>query len=285
MSEIQRSIQLRRMVDADLPAALALTQQQRWSHRAHDWQLHFRLGRGWIAADCNGTIVGTTLWWDYGAALGCIGLVVVSDHHQGQGIGRQLMNAAMSDAAPRALQLVATTAGLKLYQHCGFHIVGGIEQHQGIAASHAPPPLPAGVTQSAMVASDLGALCALDQRALGADRSTVLRAILGEGAGVLAVAAGHIVAYALQRTAGAGLTIGPVVAADQELAIALISHQLRQCATTARVDAPADATRITQWLDRVALPCIDRVNLMLRGSQPQRAPDARIFGLASQALG
>jgi GNAT superfamily N-acetyltransferase len=285
MSEIQRSIELRRMVEADLPAALALTQQQRWSHRAHDWRLHFNLGRGWIASDCNGTVVGTASWWDFGPALGCIGLVVVSDHHQGQGIGRQLMNAAMSDAAPRALQLVATDAGLKLYQQCGFYITGGIEQHQGIAATHAPPPLPAAVTLRAVVASDLSALCALDQRALGADREPVLRAILSEGAGVLAESAGRIIAYALQRTAGAGLTLGPVVAADQELAIALLSHQLRNNSTTARVDAPAKASRLTQWLASVGLPCIDRVHLMMRGATLPRATDVQVFGLASQALG
>ena len=85
----------------DLPAALRLTQAQRWSHQSCDWQLHFRLGHGWVACDGAGTVVGTILWWSYGANLGSVGLVIVDSQQQGHGIGRQLMDVVIAAAGPR----------------------------------------------------------------------------------------------------------------------------------------------------------------------------------------
>jgi predicted N-acetyltransferase YhbS len=285
MTATPAAVSLRRMVAADLPAALQLTQKQHWSHQVHDWQLHYELGSGWVACDAAGKLIGTTLWWDYGATCGCIGLVVVSNEHQGLGIGRQLMNAAIAAAGPRTLQLVATNAGLTLYEQCGFRPVGAIAQHQGVPVAHAAVAPAPGLRLQAVTADDLPALRALDAAAYGADRGAVLAALLPLGKGVLAQRDGRVLGFALQRPAGAGTTIGPVIASDQQLAMALIAHQLRASAAIARVDAPTFATELAQWLAGVGLPCVDRVTLMVRGTPVQTRGDALVLGLVSQALG
>ena len=70
-------LNIRRMQASDLPAALKLTQAENWSHRLEDWEFHYRLGRGWVACDEEGKLVGTILWWPYGKEFGTVGLVVV----------------------------------------------------------------------------------------------------------------------------------------------------------------------------------------------------------------
>lgn len=271
------------MQAGDLPAALRLTQTENWSHRLEDWEFHYRLGRGWVACNAEGTLLGTILWWPYGEAFGTVGLVVVDRQQQGKGIGRQLMEVVLNEAGNRHLQLVATQAGLKLYQYCGFREQGGIEQRQGMPVLK-PVAAPRGVNLRAVTRDDFRALCELDAKTLGANRGEVINAILDVGTGVLAEQKGQLAGFALKRSSGRGQVIGPVIAGDQTLAMALISHHLNASAGFMRVDVPASATELSACLDAMGLVRVDRVTLMLRGDA-HTGHAAEIYGLASQALG
>jgi GNAT superfamily N-acetyltransferase len=278
---------LRRLEARDLAGALRLSQAERWSHRMEDWEFHYRLGRGWVACDADGKVLGTASWWTYGDRFGTVGLVLVDQAHQGQGIGRQLMNVVMSDAGPRVLQLVATDAGLTLYQRCGFSERYAIGQHQG-TATQVPAVAPLADTVLRSVSpTDLEALCDLDAAAFSANRRQVVSAVFnaGGGVGVLAHRNGRLAGFALARQSGRGTVIGPVVAEDQSLAIALLAYQLETTRGFTRVDVPADAAQLSDWLETAGLVCVDHVTTMVRGDSPERHAEARVFGLVSQALG
>jgi GNAT superfamily N-acetyltransferase len=278
---------IRRLETRDLDAALRFSQAERWSHRLEDWQFHYRLGRGWVACDPDDQVLGTASWWAYGEQFATVGLVLVDQAHQGQGIGRQLLNVVMSDAGPRVLQLVATKAGLKLYQRCGFRERHGIGQHQG-TATHVPAVAPPPDTVLRVVSrDDLEALCDLDAAALGANRREVVSAVFnaGGGIGVLAHRKGRTAGFALARQSGRGTVIGPIVAEDEALAIALLAHQLNTTDGFARVDIPKDAVQLGGWLEAAGLVCVDTVTTMVRGDVREERPEARVFGLVSQALG
>ena len=278
------AVNIRRMESRDLAAGLALTQGQRWSHRQEDWEFHFRLGRGWVACDAQDRPIGTAIWWAYGEQFGTVGLIVVDPAHQGQGIGRQLLEAVMNDAGPRVLQLVATQAGLNLYRRCGFRDRGGIDQRQGTPATIAAVPAPAGTVLRAVVRDDLAALGDLDAAAFGANRRAVIDAALSAGEGVLAERGGQPAGFALLRRSGRGALIGPVIAPDEGLAIALVSHLLSRTRGFVRIDVPAGAEQLGKWLDAVGLPSIDRVTTMIRGTPAETPSGARVFALISQAL-
>ena len=231
-----------------------------------------------------GKLLGTASWWAYGDAFATVGLVLVDRECQGQGIGRQLMDAVMNEAAPRTLQLIATQAGLKLYQRCGFREQRGIGQHQGIAAEIPASELPTETVLRAVSHADLDALYDLDCAASGASRRQLIGAVFDSGTGVLALRGGRLMGFALARQAGRGTVIGPVVARDEAFATALIAHQLKACSGFARVDIPADAVHLAKWLEGAGLKCVDRVTVMVRGEAPKKSPDARVFALVSQAL-
>lgn len=291
MTDIVAGIRIRALRDDDLPAALRLTQALRWSHRREDWDLHFRVGRGYAATGDDGALIGTIMWWPYGDHFGCVGLVVVDGAAQGRGIGRALMDVVIADCGSRSLQLVSTEAGLRLYQQCGFLGQGGIEQHLGVpdttflAAATTATMLPAQCRLRAVTGTDFNVLCGLDRAAIGADRSALLRELLRRGGGTLVEQDGRPVGFALHRPAGGGTTVGPIVAGDDALAIALLTHELRGIDHIARVDALESDPAVVQWLTRAGMPCVDRVTRMLRGDPPPRAASARLYGLVSQALG
>jgi len=266
----------------DLPAGLKLTQAVHWAHRIEDWQFHHRLGRGWVICGDDGAMLGTATWWSYGQHLGSVGLVLVDASQQGKGLGRRLMNTIIDDAGSRALQLMATQAGLKLYRQCGFREVGLTEQRQGIIS---PLPAPTGVTLRAAMADDLDALVTLDAAAFGAQRRELIRELLAAGSGTVATIDGQVAGFAIKRQAGRGTLIGPVVADSESLAIALVTQLVNSSSGFVRIDIPAAAEELGRWLDTVGVVRVDTVVAMLRGERPETHPGMRTFGLASQAFG
>jgi predicted N-acetyltransferase YhbS len=278
-------IVLRRMRADDLAAGLRLTQAESWTHRMGDWQFHFNLGRGWVACDMHDQVLGTAMWWPYGDDFATLGLIVVDRSLQGQGVGRQLMVMIMNDAGSRVLQLVATNAGLKLYRQSGFKELGGIEQRQGTVLPAAAVPAPSGTRLRDVTHDDVQALCALDARVMGVSRDALISALVNQDGGILAERDGQIVGCALMRPAGRGTTIGPIIADEQSLAMALIDRCLEKPTGFTRVDIPAQTTELGNWLDTRGLVCVDRVTLMRRGELAQPAGKTRVFGLVSQALG
>jgi len=278
------NVTLRRLQARDLADCLQLTQAERWSHTLEDWEFHYRLGLGWAACNADGKLLGTASWWAYGDEFATVGLVLVDRECQGQGIGRQLMDTIMNEAAPRTLQLVATAAGLKLYQRSGFREQRGIGQHQGIATEIPAVELPTETVLRPASGADFDSLCELDCAAFGASRRHLIGAILDSGTGVIALRSGRLLGFALARRSGRGTVIGPVVAPAESVATALIAHQLKATTGFARVDIPADAVQLAKWLEGAGLMCVDRVTVMVRGDALKQGSDARVFALVSQAL-
>jgi GNAT superfamily N-acetyltransferase len=277
---------VRRLQPDDLPAALKLTQAVQWSHRLEDWQFHSRLGRGWVASDVNGAMLGTATWWSYGEHYGSIGLVLVDGSQQGRGIGRRLMETIIDDAGSRSLQLAATQAGLKLYQQLGFREVGRIEQRQGILSL--PPEMPASsanIVLRAATTGDTETLQTLDAAAFAAPRHELIRHLLTVGSGFVAILDGHPAGFVITRQAGRGTLIGPVVADTESLAIALVAATLKSSSGFVRIDIPSSAEQLGRWLDTAGLVKVDTVTAMRRGNSPESNAGARTYALASQAFG
>lgn len=275
------------MVPADIDNAVTLSQAQGWPHRAEDWALHLRHGQGWVACTPDGTVIGTTLLWQFGDDIetGSLGLIIVDPQWQGRGIGKRLFNTALEHASARNLQLVATPAGIPLYQGCGFHATGQIEQRQALIAGVQPLPLPDGWTLSSAQSADREALIALDARAFGARRAALIGELLDNGEGLVLEHHNRLWGFALIRSGGRGLWTGPVVAPSEAEATLLLSHLLTNRETFVRIDIPAAANRLGQWLDSVGLPCVDRPVAMLRGEPLQHDDLMQRYALVSQALG
>jgi len=136
---------VRTMTETDLNACLAYTQAVGWPHTISDWQFHYDLGKGSVIEDKQGDVIGTILWWDYGADYATVGLVVVPGHMQGKGLGRTLMDNIEAQTGSRNLQLVSTAAGKRLYEQCGYTEYGKIYQIQGLPNNRQAGPLPEGV--------------------------------------------------------------------------------------------------------------------------------------------
>ncbi len=277
-------ITIRKMEPRDRDTAVRLSQAESWAHRREDWDFHCRFGRGWVACTPDGSIVGTGLWWPYGSELGTVGMVLVDERYRGHGLGRRLMEAIFEDAGPRTFRSVWTRSGLNLSRAMGFRQVGEVQQWQGVP-SPAALEQPAGLSLREVDDTVLPLLCELDEAAFGARRLELLRAILEQGSCVLAEKDGQPVGFGLIRPAGRGMVIGPVVAPNEEVAKVLVSWLLSFGTSLTRIDIPAHATELAEFLRQSDLTLVDIAPVVMRGEPLADNQATRTYAIASQSLG
>ncbi len=272
----------RPMTVTDLPAAHALSVQLKWPHRLEDWAMLQRVSDGFVVMDGE-CLIGSAFTCPQGD-YATIGLVIVSNDYQGQGIGRRLMEKALAACDSRTPLLNATLAGAPLYASQGFVEFGRVQQHQGQALVPDLVALAPGESCRALGADDHATLLALAKAASGLDRRKVLRDLQVEHA-VGIERDGQLRGFALLRPFGRGRCIGPVVAENLNQAKHLIAALLAQVPDTfVRIDIPV-VCGLSDWLESAGLKNIDTVAQMSLGTPPQASQGVYPFALITQAIG
>lgn len=268
------------MNTADVPAAYALSRALGWAHRQEDWAMLQRCAEG-VVAEYNGEVIGTAFACHQGA-FSTIGLVIVSDAHQGKGVGRQLMNQVLGTLGSRTALLNATEEGARLYERMGFTTYGHVAQWQGLA----PEPVNMGNHCRALTPADTPRLLTLAAAGSGLDRQHVLADVLPtvvQGVGI--EQQGQLQAFALLRPFGRDLGLGPVIAQDEEQAKALVLALLGTVpGRFVRVDIPSTCG-LAGVLAQQGLVQVGTVAQMTTGPVPQPREGVCQFALVSQAVG
>lgn len=284
MTAVACNVRLRPLQPSDLEAAQALSAELNWPHRLEDWRFALAYGAG-VVAERDGRVVGTALRWLWGNDRATLGLVIVSPALKGQGIGRRLMEALLRDIGRRNVLLHATAEGQALYERLGFRRIAEVRQHQGIAARAALPVLAQGERLRAPDRHDGDVLAALDVKATGLPRQSVVSRLLSDEQVVVFDRDGQAVGFSVLRRFGRGHAIGPVVAPDVGSARALIAHWCHLYAGEfLRIDVDAESG-MPQWLESLGLPHAGAATAMVRGKLPPRGPACGGWALITQAMG
>lgn len=267
---------------AHIPGACRLSAAAGWPHRAEDWALTLSVSEGVVALVAD-SVVGTALATRFGA-VAMLNMIIVDARMRGRGLGRTLMQAAMDRAGTAEMRLVATEDGLPLYRKLGFAETGTIVQHQGLAA--VPPDAGQGIAVVPGGAADVAELAAMDLAASGLARGPLLAAIAAQGA-VLRAPRG----FAMLRRFGRGQLLGPVVAADDATARALIAAAARRLpGAFLRLDLPQERG-LSPFAESLGLARTGGGTAMCRGATPLPSAPAEgavpyaTYALAAQALG
>ncbi|MFZ2994801.1 MAG: GNAT family N-acetyltransferase [Sphingobium sp.] len=278
---------VRSMTDniGDLDGALGLSQAVGWPYRRDDWNLALSLGHGLLGQQGD-DIVGSALWWTYGATLATCGIIIVSPDRQGLGLGRTLMRGMMDAIGDRTALLNSTLEGRRLYESIGFSEIGTVHQHQ---AQTLPDAFQNAAIKNAPVRratpGDLPDILQMDQDAFGAERTRLIEMFSLVGVGAVMERDGVIQGFALCRRFGHGHAIGPVIARTADDAKALIRYFLAMKAGEfLRIDVTGDSG-LGDWLAALGLPEVGDVTTMIRGQAPHLTGQGRIFALASQSFG
>jgi hypothetical protein len=119
---------------------------------------------------------------------------------------------------------------------------------------------------------DCDALIAMDAKATGLPRPSVVRRLLTDEQVVVFDRGGLPMGFSVLRRFGRGHAIGAVVAPDVAPARALIAYWCNlhagQCL---RIDVDAESG-MPPWLESLGLQCAGKVTAMVRGKLPPRSP-------------
>jgi len=281
MAAMTRAFDIAPLTAADAGAAHGLTSAVGWGHRREDWLLALSAGHGLGAFDAGGALRGALMWFPHGPRHASIGMLAVDPSLHRAGIGRALMDRTITEAGDRALLLISTEAGRRLYDTLGFRVIGSNAAHTGTAAAAGPAD---GV--EAAHADDLYAVTALDAAALGYPREALMTALATAGDIAVLRSDGRVTAFAICRRFGKGHVIGPVVGRTTDQARRLTAYWLaRRVGKIVRIDVPAEHAELAAWLVVQGLPRGGESPIMVRGDAPVPAGPERRYALVSQAMG
>jgi len=278
----------RRLTLDDAAAGARLSDLAGWSGTVEDWRARIAHTGGFGLYDLKGLLVAAGLVFAFAPRMGFIGNILVDPDWRGRGLGRLMTQRcmAMLQAMRLPIYLIATQLGLPIYLKLGFTEIDKLV-HLRQRAGEGRRSGPSNGAVRPMMRDDIDAVLDLDARVYGGDRAIMLQPHLSEQPirGVVAIAAGRVAGYACvanRRTYGG---IGPLVAKDTAVALALVRALAPQMPGLIGCDVPAYQTDFIAALKSEGYRRAEAVPFM--GYQTDRAwPFARpaeLFAGAARA--
>lgn len=284
------AMEIGNVADVDLEQLHALSISVGWPHRAEDWQFLREVGKGVVATDEIGRIMGSAMWFSQSKELATIGMVITSPRLQTQGTGLWLMEHALKELSGVNLRLNATRAAQRLYLSLDFKPEKKVYQCQGIV-TNPPKNMPVSGMCRRMTVDDLPAAIALDAGAFGAARAGLMEKLFQHSNGYGLFRDNRLVAFALCRRFGRGSVVGPIVASGDEDAMAVVAQHIRDHeGRFLRLDTHFEAGDFALFVVRSGLAVFDTVLTMSLGKSMADFTSGEVgapitYSLVSQTVG
>ena len=268
-----------------IAGCFALSKAAKWNQNEADWRLMLDIGHGWGLSLADGTLIASTLVLPYGA-FAWISMVLVHPEHRRHGHATRLLRVALADLRDRGLTpiLDATPAGREVYRQEGFRDTWTFKRYQKTGTDHVlnsgtEPELPPAATDRS---SGSVPEFRLDRKAFGADRSRLLRAL---AARLPQAALSRPNGFVLGREGREANQIGPLVARDEETAMALLQSALAAVPAPVYVDAVDHAPRMQEWLQEQGFDFQRPFTRMVHGGERAPGNEKLVYLVAGPELG
>jgi GNAT superfamily N-acetyltransferase len=272
--------------DADRLCPLSI--EAGWNQVAADWRLMLSLGLGYGVRGANGGWIASALALPLGPTISWISMVLVTELERGQGLGTRLLSRCIAEieSSGAAAGLDATELGRPIYLPLGFRDIYPLSRW------HAPPALrqavpPVGIVVRAATTDDLPQISAYDPSRSGFARAPVLAHLLARAGGIARVALqsdGALAGYALGRDGHRAWHVGPVVAEDEAIGLALLSSAFAATEQPLIADIPDCHESIRRWLAKQGALAPRGYMRMLLGDSHGIDNGTRVFALAGPEL-
>lgn len=237
---------------------------------------------GFIGAFVNGEMVAGISAVTYGDAFGFIGLYICRPDVRGRGYGRAVWDAGMARLAGRTIGLDGVPEQQANYRRMGFVPAYRTIRYSGRLASSV-----AWLVDSIVpITNDLlGQVVTVDRIHFPAPRPAFLRRWLqGPHKAVGCVIDGKLCGFGVARACRSGFKVGPLFAADSDMAAALLAAVGNGCDGDIHIDVPdVQASFIDKLASGGLSPGFETAR-MYRGPM-QAQPPHGVFGVTTLELG
>ena len=279
----------RRLGLDDIPAALLLSEEPGWNQVAADWRWMIDHGDSFGYATGDGRLVASGLTVRFNGAFAWISMILVTAEFRRRGLATRLMQSCIDALHGQNLvpALDASPEGRQVYLPLGFRDV-----YRTTRLLAAQPPTggqgaPAGIAIAAMEEADLAPVAAYDRAPAGIDRSDLMCNLLGRFPRAAAVARrdGRICGYVLARDGRLCAQIGPLVADDPDIALALLRRSMASMSGPVCLDLGDHHSAMRAWLDANGFTPVTRFVRMIQGRSEPFDDPRRVFVIAGPELG
>ncbi|MFB4308243.1 GNAT family N-acetyltransferase [Actinomadura sp. GTD37] len=262
----------------DLAACQRLAEDREWGPEDRKWRFLFSVGDVYAVDDENGELAGTVVSAPYGKDVAAISMVLVAKRFERRGLGGRLMRYVMENAGTASLCLTATEYGRPLYERLGFRSVGKCTTYTGVSDG----PSRRGVSVPVRT-EDMVGVHELDTEVFGADRSRVVEGLPAFCETLRVVRdEGGVVGYGGAWWNDGRAVVGPVIARDDETALALVDEVVPE--GPIRLDIDHRHPELVAWAEAHGLRPAFTTTIMEYGAPVANDPSRRYLPVA-QALG
>jgi GNAT superfamily N-acetyltransferase len=277
-------------IDAALSEAVwPLSVEAGWNQNLADWRFMLGAGRGFGCIGPDGRWQASSLVLPLGQRLAWISMVLVTRDRRRGGVGTGLLKRCIDEvrSAGAVAGLDATEQGRPIYLPLGFHDLYPIARWHFDAASDVVRP-PAGVTLRSLGPADLPRLALYDRPLTGMERPSILAHLALRQPGRAWIAedtAGKTVGYVLGREGRVATSLGPVVADNEAIALALISKAAAAAPGPFIIDVPVLHRAVRAWLEKQGAVTPRGYMRMTLGDAKGLDDATHVFALAGPELG
>jgi ribosomal protein S18 acetylase RimI-like enzyme len=282
-------LQIESLAPAHAEGVAHLSVEAGWNQVAADWRLMLGEGRGFGIRDSAGTWIASALVLPLGPAISWISMVLVTGPARRQGLGSRLLQRCLAEIEERgvAAGLDATELGRPVYLPLGFRDVYPLSRWRAEAGSRRAADPPPGVQLRPATSQDLPRIIDCDSSRSGFARGRILGHLLSRAPALTRVAErsdGRLAGYALGRDGHAAMHIGPVVADDEAIGLALLSSAVAATDQHVILDVPDRHQVIREWLGTQGATAPRTFMRMLRGPCLAVEDAGNVFALAGPEL-
>jgi ribosomal protein S18 acetylase RimI-like enzyme len=245
------ALHLTPLAEDSIRGCMALSAEAGWNQTPDDWAMFLRHGTVFgLLADGGPEASGAIL--PYPNDFAWISMVLVTASRRRARIGTRILETCCADIARRGLvaMLDATPAGERVYRPLGFEPMFKLTrwQGQGGNAGGGNAKLPVGIRP--MTKGDTAAIVPLDAAAFGAHRQYLLESFFRREPSLAFVMGKDVRGFVLARPGRLATQIGPLIAADEDAAAALLSAALDSASGPVFLDLADRWNGLAQLLQR-----------------------------------
>ena len=279
---------IRRMTRQELDTLVEWAAAEGWNPGLDDADVFWATDpEGFVAAEIDGEPIGGGSIVAYEKKYGFIGFFIMRPEYRGHGFGDHLLDELKRRLSARldadaSIGLDGVFNMQHYYARGGFRFVCRDLRFKGCGMNL---PQPKGVVEASAVPFDC--INAYDRRHFPAPRSRFLQAWLHQPGGhaLAAVDGGEIRGYTVMRPCRTGYKIGPLFAANAEVAERLLAAVAsRVPSQPIFLDVPEINADALALVARYGMREVFGCARMVRGPMPE-LPDAEIFGVTTFELG
>lgn len=285
---IELEISVERLRQEKIEDIVALSSYIGWDYNREEVETIFNSGIVYGVWNERKELIASAAIILYGEKLASIGMVIVHPDYKERGIGKIITEACVkSVSAHTPIMLIATDEGKPLYEKLEFRAVSYVSKY--ICNSYNTKGYCVRNEDYVMnyEEGDLEKIIKIDEYAFGTNRKEFLKKRIMQSEQCIVVKAKeqNVLGYGLSIQTPENKIIGPVVAANDEMAMRIVHNLARGHNGKLRMDVPEGKNDFMKELEIAGFKKVNTPPIMMKNSNRLLKRNGELYSIAAQIFG